>query len=91
MSKTLYLCDRKACAKCNSECRHTDGISHAKNFAVEIDGSYWEQERGATILRPNVRLSKKKINEIRDDIARQLQLNQGFFVVPSCMDVIKGE
>ena len=27
----FYICDRKACANCHEECRHTGDISHAVN------------------------------------------------------------
>ena len=30
----LFECDRRACNKCNSECRHTPNIRHAKNFHI---------------------------------------------------------
>ena len=37
----LYLCDRRACKKCDLECRHTRDILHAENFEL-IDSSFWE-------------------------------------------------
>lgn len=45
----LYLCDRKACENCSSECKHTTDIRHAINFqqyhadGVEA-GDFWEKE-----------------------------------------------
>lgn len=45
----LYLCDRKACENCNSECKHTTDIQHAVNFeqyhadGVEA-GDFWEKK-----------------------------------------------
>lgn len=38
----FYLCDRKACAHCHPECRHTTDIKHAINFEVVPSGHYWE-------------------------------------------------
>ena len=45
----FYLCDRKACENCSSECKHTTDIRHAINFqqyhadGVEA-GDFWEKE-----------------------------------------------
>lgn len=35
MSDILYICDRKACKRCNPECHHTTDIKHAYNFKKE--------------------------------------------------------
>ena len=32
--KIFYLCDRRACEKCNPECKLTDDARHAKNFQM---------------------------------------------------------
>lgn len=32
--KVLYICDKRACDKCNEPCEHTLDIRHAKNFAL---------------------------------------------------------
>lgn len=41
----FFLCDRTACENCNSECKHTSNIEHAKNFKIIADGrAYFEQE-----------------------------------------------
>ena len=48
--KLLFLCDRKACAKCSyPQCKHTPDLEHARNFAPasfskETDGVWVEQE-----------------------------------------------
>lgn len=41
MPKIFYICDRKKCKRCNSECEHTSDINHAANFkplVIETDG-----------------------------------------------------
>jgi hypothetical protein len=36
-----YICDRKACANCDPNCKHTNKIAHAKNFTpADINGKY---------------------------------------------------
>lgn len=42
IKKVLYICDRRACNKCNPECMHTNDISHAKNFEL-LDDVFVEQ------------------------------------------------
>lgn len=47
--KIFYLCDRRACEKCNShgngtECKHTSDIRHAVNFEVMPFGDIRERE-----------------------------------------------
>lgn len=37
--KILYLCDRRACDKCNSACEHTSDIEHAVNFQILQDSN----------------------------------------------------
>ena len=32
MHKIFYICDRKKCENCNSECKHTSDVMHAANF-----------------------------------------------------------
>lgn len=36
-ANVLYLCDRRACEHCSTECQHTTDILHAKNFEIGID------------------------------------------------------
>ena len=60
MPKIFYICDRKKCKSCNSECKHTSDIIHAANFKsldIEADGQnisatndYFENDRVATPL-----------------------------------------
>lgn len=44
----FYICDRKACDKCNEFCFHTSDITHAKNFMKSTNPlriaeyDYWE-------------------------------------------------
>lgn len=45
--KTLYVCDRKKCEHCCTECKHTADINHAKydshyQFEPGRDGTLWE-------------------------------------------------
>lgn len=45
--KTLYVCDRKKCENCCTECKHTADINHAKydthfQFEPGRDGTLWE-------------------------------------------------
>lgn len=46
--KVFYLCDRRACARCSPECKHTTDIRHAANFCVRTDGSVWENPQGGS-------------------------------------------
>lgn len=47
--KIFYLCDRRACEKCNAhlddrpECRHTSDVRHARNFELR-GGALYENE-----------------------------------------------
>lgn len=48
--KKLYVCDRKKCSNCVTECKHTMDINHAKydehfQFEVGKDGTLWEVVR----------------------------------------------
>ena len=46
----FYICDRKACDKCNDFCFHTSDITHAKNFIKSTNPlriteyDYWEND-----------------------------------------------
>ena len=42
--KIFYLCDRRACEKCRSECKHTGDIRHAVNFELTPGGDVVEVE-----------------------------------------------
>lgn len=42
--EVLYLCDRRACSCCNSECTHTSDITHAADFYNE-NGDFWQKTR----------------------------------------------
>ena len=49
--KTYYLCDRKKCAPCNPDCKHTSDITHAKNFPpADINGKYPVKAADAAIF-----------------------------------------
>ena len=60
MPKIFYICDRKKCKRCNSDCKHTSDINHAANFksvSIEADGQnisatndYFENDRVVTPL-----------------------------------------
>ena len=32
--KVMYLCDRRACTRCDAGCKHTTNIRHAVNFQL---------------------------------------------------------
>lgn len=36
--KIYYVCDRKKCAPCDPDCKHTSDITHAKNFTPATGG-----------------------------------------------------
>lgn len=42
--KILYLCDRRACETCHTECNHTEDIRHARNFQMTAGGTMREIE-----------------------------------------------
>lgn len=49
----VFLCDRKQCVNCSSECKHTTHIEHAMNF--EKQGKIWfEKEPKNAILRESI-------------------------------------
>ena len=50
IKKVLYICDRRACNKCDPECIHTSDISHAKNFEL-FDDVFVEQCGGVKMSR----------------------------------------
>lgn len=33
--KTVWICDRKKCANCSKECRHTSDPAHARDGAID--------------------------------------------------------
>lgn len=43
-ANVFFICDRRACEKCNPDCNFTTDIQHAKNFEVTQDGDYMEVE-----------------------------------------------
>ena len=48
-----FLCNRKQCVNCSSECKHTTHIEHAMNF--EKQGKIWfEKEPKTAILRESI-------------------------------------
>jgi hypothetical protein len=48
--KILYLCDRRACEKCeNPECHHTEDISHATSFEKNGNGDFFEVPKNRRI------------------------------------------
>lgn len=55
----LYLCDRRACEKCNLiECRHTSDITHAKSFE-NVNGDLIEQSNHHYMLIPQKGIIKE--------------------------------
>lgn len=49
--KIYYVCDRKKCAPCDPDCKHTSDITHAKNFTpADINGKYPVKAGGAEIF-----------------------------------------
>lgn len=40
--KILYICDRRACEKCNLNCCLTADVSHARNFERSLNGNMRE-------------------------------------------------
>lgn len=53
-STIFYICDRKACDRCNEFCFHTTDITHAKNFIKSTNPlciteyNYWENDEKKT-------------------------------------------
>ena len=41
--RTFYICNRKKCNNCSSECHHCNDIEHAKNFE-KIGAVYFEKD-----------------------------------------------
>ena len=41
--KVLFLCDRRACEKCNPDCTHTTDITHAADFATNMHGDFFQK------------------------------------------------
>lgn len=41
-SRVYYLCDKRACDKCDDNCEYTSDIKHAVNFEVSGLGAYFE-------------------------------------------------
>ena len=49
-SKVFFVCDRKRCKTCSTECKYTTDIDHAAYkehgpFDIARDGSLWERIR----------------------------------------------
>lgn len=64
--KVFYLCDRRACGKCNPNCRHTTDMRHAANFTVGIAGGFWEKDDG--FMMPTKFDGMEKSNDKRTDL-----------------------
>lgn len=57
--KIFYICDRKKCEHCHSECRYTSDIRHAANFKdqhqlvngelVETEMTFWEKDSNISL------------------------------------------
>lgn len=46
LGTVAFICDRKACNKCdNDTCHHTLDIHHAKNFGEWVPGKFFEYPR----------------------------------------------
>ena len=72
MPKIIYICDGKACPKCDPElCKHTSNIEHAISFSLE--GNMWvEKENNAA----KVKELKAKVEELQKELAcRPLYVN----------------
>lgn len=73
----FYLCDKRACPKCNSgsdnKCTHTLDISHAVNFKKDLDGNYWEKEAKPVIIFQTDNIIPAKVLErCRQELVRQV-------------------
>lgn len=61
----LFLCDRKACEKCNyPTCRHTPELEHARNFApagfMKRTDGVWVEQEGVTM---EVKIDQDKLEK----------------------------
>jgi hypothetical protein len=45
----FFLCDRRACKKCDPKCSHTADISHAVNFKINEFGQFWEGDANVSV------------------------------------------
>lgn len=76
----FYLCDRRACDRCESECKHTKDIHHAVNFEKCEGGEFWEKDpRPVLIFKTDVLLSKETTKKVREELRRQL--DEGLILV----------
>jgi hypothetical protein len=71
----LYLCDRRACTKqCSPECKHTQDITHAKNFELGEDGkSFIEKTSLQAIFKANMLLKPEVCEAIRSNLLKQVE------------------
>lgn len=42
----LYLCDKRACDRCNPECKYTEDIRHARNFELGAGKNVYTEKGG---------------------------------------------
>lgn len=69
----LYLCDRKACDKCNPECSHTNDINHAKSFEKGADEiGYWEKKEDVSEVLSSI---NSKLGAFNDHINNYFRIN----------------
>ena len=79
-ANVLYLCDRKACKKCNfPQCCHTTDIRHATNFSMIPECRDGETPKYITFYvedddYPECTLELERINDILGPVAMWLQL-----------------
>ena len=64
--KVLYLCDRKKCKHCHTECKHTDDIKHAITF--ERIGNYYFEKINVQYAIAALSKAFEKIKHICSDV-----------------------
>ena len=68
----LYLCDRRSCEDCGSDCKHTTDIEHAKNFELDEAGNYVERAHPIVVFKTNCMLPSEIQNKIREKLKQQV-------------------
>lgn len=61
-TEVFYLCDRRKCENCSSDCTHTSDIRHAVNFRMngEVFEEYESADSLSSILEELLNMAKRK-------------------------------
>ena len=73
----LYFCDRRKCDECHESCKHTQDISHAKNFQKRGD-CYFEKDAEVDEYKDEIESLKNERANLKYELSKQRLMFQAF-------------